>query len=150
MHPTRSLAIMHLAVYDAVDAVDHRADPYVRGVRAPRDASAEAAADEAAQDSLVALDPGYAQHHQHRRGAGPGVGVRPGPLPKLGQLRGPAGATRWFPSFSAVAREAGLRRIYAGQHTRVDTPPGPHWAATSPATCSGTTCGCAERRVTAR
>ena len=31
-----------------------------------------------------------------------------------------AGVTRSFDSFSAAAQEAGLSRIYAGQHTRLD------------------------------
>ena len=60
MHPTRSFAIMHAAIYDAVDAIDKTHRPYlvhVSGV--PRDASQEAAAAAAAHEVLVALYPAF-------------------------------------------------------------------------------------------
>ncbi len=58
IHPTRSFAIMHAAIYDAVNAIDRTHTPYLvrlSGVR--RDASQEAAAAAAAHGVLVALYP---------------------------------------------------------------------------------------------
>ncbi len=58
VHPTRSFAIMHAAIYDAVNAIDGRFAPYAvapRGV--PTNASQPAAAATAAHDVLVALYP---------------------------------------------------------------------------------------------
>src|SRR5216683_8451724 len=57
-HPTRSFAIMHAAIYDAVNAIDRTHRPYlVRLSGVPRDASQEAAAAAAAHEVLVALYP---------------------------------------------------------------------------------------------
>ncbi|HYR43055.1 MAG TPA: vanadium-dependent haloperoxidase [Terriglobia bacterium] len=59
VHPTRSFAIMHAAIYDAVNAIDRTHRPYlVRLSGVPRDASQEAAAAAAAHEVLVALYPG--------------------------------------------------------------------------------------------
>src|SRR4051812_46506209 len=58
VHPTYELAIMHAAIYDAVVSIDHDGVPYLSSVRGQRDASATAAADAAAHDTLVALYPG--------------------------------------------------------------------------------------------
>jgi hypothetical protein len=56
VHPTRSFAIMHAAIYDAVNSIDRTHKPYlVRLSHAPRDASQEAAAAAAAHRVLVAL-----------------------------------------------------------------------------------------------
>jgi hypothetical protein len=58
IHPTRSFAIMHAAIYDAVNAIDRSHKVYLihlSGV--PRDASQEAAAAAAAHEALVALYP---------------------------------------------------------------------------------------------
>src|SRR5690348_9119461 len=56
VHPTRSFAIMHAAIYDAVNSIDRTHRPYlVRLSDAPRDASQEAAAAAAAHRVLVAL-----------------------------------------------------------------------------------------------
>jgi hypothetical protein len=58
MHPTRSFAILHAAIYDAVNAIDQTHRPYaVRFSDPPRRASQPAAADAAAHDVLVALYP---------------------------------------------------------------------------------------------
>jgi len=62
VHPTRSFAILHAAIYDAVNAIDRAYTPYLVGLRgaaggAPRSASQEAAATAAAHDVLVALYP---------------------------------------------------------------------------------------------
>ena len=57
MQPTRSFAIVHAAIYDAVDAIDRRHEPYLISARAPRSASEVAAADAAARTALVGLYP---------------------------------------------------------------------------------------------
>ena len=60
VHPTRSLALMHAAIYDAVDAIDGTHAPYavaLAGV-SPH-ASQDAAAAAAAHDVLVALYPAF-------------------------------------------------------------------------------------------
>jgi hypothetical protein len=60
VHPTRSFAIMHAAIYDAVNAIDRTHQPYlVRLSGVPRDTSQESAAAAAAHEVLVALYPGF-------------------------------------------------------------------------------------------
>jgi hypothetical protein len=58
VHPTRSFAIMHAAIYDAVNAIDGSHKPYLVHVEhvSPH-ASQEAAAAAAARETLVALYP---------------------------------------------------------------------------------------------
>jgi PAP2 superfamily len=58
VHATRSFAIMHAAIYDAVNAIDGTHEPYLvhlKGV--PPSTSKEAATDSAAHEILVALYP---------------------------------------------------------------------------------------------
>jgi len=60
VHPTRSFAIMHAAIYDAVNAIDRTHRPYlVRLNGVPRSASQDAAAVAAAHQVLVALYPAF-------------------------------------------------------------------------------------------
>jgi hypothetical protein len=54
------LAYVHLAIYDAVNAIDHRFQSYGGDISAPADASKEAAAIEAAYRMLVYLFPDLA------------------------------------------------------------------------------------------
>src|SRR5260221_5214878 len=58
IHPTRSFAIMHAAIYDAVNAIDATHEPYLVHIQhvSPR-ASQEAAVAGAAHEILVALYP---------------------------------------------------------------------------------------------
>ena len=56
VHPTRSMAIVHLAIYDAVNAIVGRHAPYVP-LHAPRSASPEAAAAAAAHTTMRVLFP---------------------------------------------------------------------------------------------
>src|SRR6266436_5593530 len=59
IHPTRSFAILHAAIYDAVNAIDQTHKSYAdRFSGVSRQASQAAAADAAAHDVLVALYPG--------------------------------------------------------------------------------------------
>ena len=56
IHPTRSFAIMHGAMVDAIAAIDRRSRPYAIGVdNVSRFASPEAAVDAAAHEVLIAL-----------------------------------------------------------------------------------------------
>jgi len=58
VHSTRSFAIMHAAIYDAVNAIDRTHKPYLVSVpEAPPNASREAAAAAAAHEVLVGLYP---------------------------------------------------------------------------------------------
>src|SRR5690242_308434 len=62
VHPTRSFAILHAAIDDAVNSIGRTYTPYVvrlrgAGAGAPRSASQDAAAAAAAHDVLVALYP---------------------------------------------------------------------------------------------
>src|SRR5258707_15848966 len=57
--PTRSFAIMHAAIYDAVNAIDRIHKPYLVRLGASRFASQEAAAAAAAHEVLVKLYPSF-------------------------------------------------------------------------------------------
>src|SRR6266566_5651059 len=60
IHSTRNFAILHAAIYDAVNNIEPRFSPYlVRLADVPRSASKIAAADEAAHDVLVFLYPAF-------------------------------------------------------------------------------------------
>jgi hypothetical protein len=57
----RSFAMLHIAIFDAVNSIERAFTPYFIKVRASRGASKEAAAAQAAHDVLVAL---YPQHQE--------------------------------------------------------------------------------------
>src|SRR5258707_3620047 len=57
VHPTRSFAILHAAIYDAVISITRDAPPYLFSVPAPSTARPDAAAAEAGHDILVVLYP---------------------------------------------------------------------------------------------
>src|SRR6266566_1052279 len=57
IHPTRSYAILHAAIYDAVVSITRDASPYLFSVNAPSGARPDAAAAQAGHDALVALYP---------------------------------------------------------------------------------------------
>ena len=57
VQPTRNFAILHAAIYDAVNSIDRTHEPYLISVRAPHGASESAAADAAAHTALVGLYP---------------------------------------------------------------------------------------------
>lgn len=57
IHPTRTMAITQLAVYDAVNAIERQNEPYLFDGRVPRHASPDAAAASAARTSLLSLLP---------------------------------------------------------------------------------------------
>ena len=53
----RNLALVHVAMFDAVNAIDRSYEPYAAHVHASQGASQEAAAAQAAHDTLAALYP---------------------------------------------------------------------------------------------
>jgi hypothetical protein len=57
VHPTRSFAMLHAAIYDAVVSISHDAPPYLFTVRAADDARPDVAAATAGHDVLAALYP---------------------------------------------------------------------------------------------
>ena len=59
IHPTRSFAIMHAAIYDAVNAIDGTHKAYLVGFSSSPVASQEAAAASAAHEVLVKLYPNF-------------------------------------------------------------------------------------------
>jgi hypothetical protein len=59
IHPTRSFAIMHSAIYDAVNAIDATHKPYLVRLSGSHFASQEAAAGAAAHEVLVKLYPNF-------------------------------------------------------------------------------------------
>src|SRR5438128_10467939 len=60
IHPTRSFAIMHAAIYDAINTIDRTHRPYlVRLTGVSRHASQDAAAAAAAHEVLVKLYPNF-------------------------------------------------------------------------------------------
>ena len=62
IHPTRSFAILHAAIYDAVNAIDQSHTPYLVTVsNVSRRASQDAAAAAAAHEVLVTLYPAFMQ-----------------------------------------------------------------------------------------
>jgi hypothetical protein len=60
IHSTHSFAMMHAAIYDAVNTIDRRHKPYlIRLARPEKDASQDAAADAAAHEVLITLYPSF-------------------------------------------------------------------------------------------
>jgi membrane-associated phospholipid phosphatase len=59
VHPTRSFAILHAAIYDSVVSITKDDPAYLLSVRAPRSTRIDAAAAQAGHDSLSALYPKF-------------------------------------------------------------------------------------------
>src|SRR5207302_8431050 len=59
VHQTRSYAMLHAAIDDAIVSITHNASPLLVSVRAPRGARPDAAAIEAGRATLTALYPGF-------------------------------------------------------------------------------------------
>jgi membrane-associated phospholipid phosphatase len=59
IHPTRSFAILHVAIYDAVVSITGRGEPYLFSLNAPSGARPDVAAAEAGHDVLLALYPSW-------------------------------------------------------------------------------------------
>ncbi|HWN86177.1 MAG TPA: vanadium-dependent haloperoxidase [Vicinamibacterales bacterium] len=78
----RFYAITHIAIFDAVNAIEREFEPYFVPLRNPANGSAEAAAAQAAHDVLVALNPAattaYDTLLQQQLGSNPNGFVRQG------------------------------------------------------------------------
>ena len=60
IHSTRNFAMLHIAIFEAVNSIDRSFEPYSdRMLRFSRRASAQAAADQSAHDVLIALYPSF-------------------------------------------------------------------------------------------
>ena len=129
IHPTRSFAIMHAAIYDAVNAIDGTHKPYLVRLSASHFASQEAAAAAAAHEVLVKLYPSFqatldTQFQQalaQLPGRGKADGVRIGNTVAdriLAYGRMTARITRLLPMFSGMPRETTSRRRRISLHSR--------------------------------
>ena len=78
VHPTRSFAIMHAAIYDAVNAIDGTHKPYLVRLSASHFASQEAAAAGAAHEVLVNFQPTLDAQFQQALTQLPNVGKAEG------------------------------------------------------------------------
>jgi membrane-associated phospholipid phosphatase len=136
LHPTRSFALMHVAIYDAVEAIDRRYALYGITAGAPSPASPAAAADQAAHDVLVALYPSMtAQIDQQLAGAlatvpdGPrkqaGVGVGADVARKVLALRAADGSGATPPTYTSTGAPGDYQPAAA-------QPVFTHWGAVTP------------------
>ena len=67
---SRTMTIMHLAVHDALNAVDRRYEPYLYQARAEQPADANAAIAAAARDSLAGVIPEWGKPDQQAKALG--------------------------------------------------------------------------------
>jgi hypothetical protein len=116
IHPTYDLAVMHAAIYDAVVSIDRAGAPYLVRIPAPRGASAPAAADAAAHDTLVALYPALRAGIDQKYAA------------MLAQLRGGRSRAEGV----LVGRLAAAAALRARAHDGSDAPPVPFTPGTQP------------------
>ena len=141
VHPTRSFAMMHAAIYDAVNAIDATHAPYaVRLHDVPRDASEDAAAAAAAHDVLVALYPSFRPQFDEQLqeslaaiddGAGKGKGITVGQTvaARILTLRADDGSSATPPHFALGVTPGGY------QSTPPNFPAQPqftHWSRVRP------------------
>jgi membrane-associated phospholipid phosphatase len=136
LQPTRSFALLHVAIYDAVEAIDRRYALYGITADAPSAASPAAAADQAAHDVLVALYPSMTpQIDQQLAGAlatvpdGPrkqaGVGVGADVARKVLALRAADGSGATPPTYTSTGAPGDYQPAAA-------QPVFTHWGAVTP------------------
>lgn len=139
VHTTRSFAIMHAAIYDAVVSVTRSGRPYLFDIDTPHGASAPAAAAQAGHDTLRALYPSWAGTLDQQLatelaavpdGAGRRGGVRVGQLAARFMLaaRGDDGADATPPAFPPGDTPGAYRPAPPAFAPAVFT----HWAAVTP------------------
>jgi hypothetical protein len=120
------LSYVHLAVYDAVNAIDHRFQSYGGDISAPADASKEAAAIEAAYRMLINLFPDQATPLNAQYTAS--LGVIPNGSPKTdGMQVGQAAANLIIALRSGDGRGAAVPYSFPSVPTPgvwIKTPPG--------------------------
>src|SRR5262249_3950763 len=115
----REAAIVHAAVYDAVNAIDRSYTPFFAHVHAPRGASLEAAAAQAAHDTMTALFPAHQATFDAILGADL-AGIPPGRAPR----RAGAGAARGAAPPQHVPGRGGPPRAPRGGPGGPGGPPG--------------------------
>jgi PAP2 superfamily len=139
VHPTRTMAITQIAVYDAVNAIVGGHEPYLFQPRAPRGASPDAAAAAAARTALLALLPSQQQAIDAKYqdslsqiGAGPrveqGVQVGEQAAREILAARANDGATATPPTFVPQAGPGEYQLTPPNFQQPVFT----HWAAVKP------------------
>jgi membrane-associated phospholipid phosphatase len=140
VHPTRNLAILHAAMYDAVASITHRDRPYLFEIDASRTARPDAAADQAAHDTLVALYPSMRSTLDHKLAdtlasvpSGPDTqaGIRVGHLAATLMLaaRADDGSAATAPPFSLPAAAPGAYQLTPPNHPM---PVFTNWGTTTP------------------
>jgi len=114
----RFYAITHIAIFDAVNAIEREFEPYFVPLRNPANGSAEAAAAQAAHDVLVALNPAattaYDTLLQQQLGSNPNGFVRQGAQVGAEVDRAERVAERGADADPSSGR-AGLRRRAGGR-----------------------------------
>ena len=140
VHPTRNLAILHAAMFDAVASITHRDRPYLFDIDASPTARPDAAADQAAHDVLVALYPSMQSAIDQKladelatvpTGASTDAGVRVGHLAAAFMLaaRADDGSAAVPPPFSLPTPSPGAYQLTPpNQPTPVFT----NWGAITP------------------
>jgi hypothetical protein len=124
-HQTRSAAMMHLAVFEAVNAIVGDYEPYLGTIAAPSGASPDAAAVAAAHRILVSLHPGAAASLDAARAASL-AGIPDGPAKNDGIAVGEAAAA------AVLARRASDGAANAAVPYTPGTDPG-DWQPAPPA-----------------
>src|SRR5262249_4818748 len=120
IHATRSLAILHAAIYDAVDSIERTSAPYLISIKAPRRADPTAAAAAAGYTVLSSLYPNQqetlgteldSQLAQVPNGYHKYEGVRTGEAvaDALLALRADDGSATAQPAFTAGAHPGGYQ-----------------------------------------
>jgi hypothetical protein len=125
VHATRSLAILHAAIYDAVNSIEHTSKPYLVSIKSPRRADPTAAAAAAGYTVLANLYPSQQEtlasqfasslaqvpngYHKFE-----GVRVGEGVANALLALRADDGSTR-----SPFSRRARSRATTSSRHRRL-------------------------------
>jgi hypothetical protein len=92
IHPTRSFALLDAAIYDSVASITRADKPYLFRVQAPRAARADAAAEQAAHDTLLTLFPSFAPQVNQLLATQLGA-IHDSPAKQTGQLVGSRTAT---------------------------------------------------------
>jgi membrane-associated phospholipid phosphatase len=139
IQPTRDFAIMSAAVYDAVDAIDPDHPQYLLHLKAPRGASQDAAAAQAAHDVLVAMFPTFAGNLDQQLGVDLGAiksnearaaGIQVGAqaASELLQIRATDGSSVTPPTYVSTGVAGDYRPSPPGFAAPVFT----HWAAVTP------------------
>jgi membrane-associated phospholipid phosphatase len=139
MAQSRTLAILHAAIHDAVNAVEPRFGPYTPGLAAAPDASIDAAVAAAAREVLVTLQPDDAARvdAEYDRAL---AALPDSPAKTIGIATGKAAARatllrRSADGFEAAAKPAYVPRAGAGEYqftAPFDFAAQPRWGSVQP------------------